>query len=214
MVRSKANYRRFQADQDSKPLNYEYRILFSDNSNFTGGYLLNSIKPGANLSGTFSGGSGKELYVWKDSNPIDIGVNGNGFDEALVTSSGDVNKIQARQGGSGTFVDFAIDYGPNGLNIPKSAFAFARFDAVKGLTAIANYLWHDEYDLDQAGSPYTQTYGADGSINPPGNIYELDTTRLAVIPLPGAAFLFAPALMGLWWARRRQQVARPELRTA
>ena len=180
-----------------------YRIRVSDNANFFGGYMFGVKDPYGNSVGNSFDGSNsyKSTQMWSDLSPSWVTGSGltttgegtQGYDE--FTSEGDSNRIRSRIVGDS--VELALNYGGFGIN--ADTFSHLIFEANQGLTDPQNYFWNDEYNFNQAGSPYNPS-------NPPQNIYELDTLagfapRPSQVPEPASALLWM-MLVGLAGARR------------
>jgi hypothetical protein len=81
-------------------------------------------------------------------------------------------------------IEFAFDYkGYNaanpGADFTPESVKYMEFDATRGLKDNQNYLWNDEYTLEEAGSPNP---GELPAISGTVNIYQLDTLRGAGFP--------------------------------
>ena len=99
----------------------------------------------------------------------------NGYTDSINNSYLYIRKnVQTFTGPGGSFnrpyVEFAFNYvkynQERGTNFLPTNITYLELDATRGLKDNGNYLWNDEYEASQAGSPYVV-----GS----QNIYELDT---------------------------------------
>jgi hypothetical protein len=201
---------------------YGFRIGSGANVASAGGYLFLVDNP-ASKSGpsTFSG---EKTFGYRDTNG-DVGgtginvtkqnqssqVNGNGYETSLISDgrlSNNTTVLFSRV--TGNTVEFALNYVALGLT--PANLTYVEFEANKGLTSPSNYLWNDEYNQSEAGSPYRATSG-DTSKSEFGtqgleNIYELDTVRMsansvAPVPEPGTFAILGVGLAALGVARRK-----------
>lgn len=100
----------------------------------------------------------------------------------------------------GNSIEIAIDCSTLiGSGDPDVLLAWATFEAAKGDHGNAQLFRNDKHSCAQAGSPYVST-----GCGPTQNIDEVDTL---LTPIPAAAFLFAPAVLGLGVAARRKRQA-------
>jgi hypothetical protein len=103
-----------------------------------------------------------------------------------------------------TIVEFAVDYALLGFSQSDLRnLGYLDIEAIKGGPKDPqNYLWNDEYNHGEAGSPYRATSGdlskSEFGTQGLGNIYELDTLRGGAIPEPGMIGAFAAAFVCLF----------------
>lgn len=175
-----------------------------------GGYLLVADAP-ESKNGTTFGALG--MSGWHDVN-FDVGgtgmsvtkqdlpseVSGNGYEieviaDGKITSGPNINQVALYSRVSptdDTVVEFALDYALLGLTLADiQNLTYLEYEAIKGGPKDrANYVWNDEYNHMEAGSPYhgsgtLSEFGTQGLIN----IYELDTLRGGAMPEPSGAIL-------------------------
>lgn len=173
------------------------------------------------------GGSGAAngLSITKDDNPA--AALGNGFDKKVI-GDGIQDKspyptiLFARVNSTNrNLVEFALNYGKLGYNKTQidrivAGEGFLDFRAIKGDPKDPqNFLWNDEYKLEEAGSPYlfeNKLYKPDAVEAKLGNIYLADTLRhTGVIPEPGTWLMmiagFGAVGVGLRRTTRRRREA-------
>ena len=133
------------------------------------------------------------------------------------------------------WVEFAFNYAEynaqRGTNLdPTDGLPYLVFEANRGTKDNQNYLWNDKYTLDEAGSPYVDVGGVQGSdpfanigncsstdgdfpCNQTENVYELDTLTAGVstpptdLPAPGTLLIFGVGLAALAFGARGKMVA-------
>ena len=140
------------------------------------------------------GGTG--LDVTKEDNEGEVA--GNGYELKVVSDGKADNGARVLwvriDPNDPTVVEFALDYRAFGFTQSDlSNLPYLEFEANKGLQDPGNYLWNDEYNQNEAGSPYQATSGdtskSEFGTQGLGNIYELDTLRGGPLTPPAAASL-------------------------
>jgi hypothetical protein len=189
-----------------------------------GGYLLVADAPELK-NGTAYGALG--MAGWHDVN-FDVGgtgmsvtkqdlpseVSGNGYESEVIVdgkikSGPNANQVALYSRVSptdNTVVEFALDYALLGLSLADiQNLSYLEFEAIKGGPKDrANYVWNDEYNKSEAGSPYRgagalSEFGTQGLVN----IYELDTLRGGAIPEPSGVVALLSVIAAGVFARRR-----------
>ena len=195
---------------------YGFRIGGSlDDPQSRGGYLMTADNP-ETKSGPNTVFAPIGTFGWHDTN-FDVGgtgisvtkedreeeVQGNGYEtvvigDGMIKSGVHENEVALYtrldpNDPTQTTVEFALDYGLLGLTTAQVAnLGYLEFEAIKGGPKDrATYVWNDEYNKTEAGSPYhgsgdLSEFGTQGL----ENIYELDTLRVGTIPEPSAAVAF------------------------
>ncbi len=182
----------------------------------------------------------QKAFVYEDSDG-DVGGPGgvatpdegtiSGYENKTVSDGkiGGENVLYTRKVTGQPWVEFAFDYAEyndqRGTNLnPADGLPYLVFEANRGTKGQSVYLWNDENNLDEAGSPYVDIGGAQGSdpfvthpdcsstdsdipCNILGNVYELDTLTAGLVvslPEPATLLIFGVGLAGLATGLRRK----------
>jgi len=218
----------FHKEDDTKDfegLKYQYGFRFSDDPDGRGGYLMYGTFADPNSQaawtalktkgsrdtnddvggrGLFLGGP-TGLNVTKEDNLNEDGGVLDGYDADIINDgkllSTGAEVLFIRMVGTST-VQFALDYAAIGLNADYvDSIQYLDMEAIKGGPLDPrNYFWNDKYVFNNAGSPYLADFN--NGIQPPNDIYELDTIRGGAIPEPVALGLLVMGALGL--TRRRK----------
>lgn len=148
------------------------------------------------------------LSVTKTDNPLEeAGMNG--YETQIISDGrfGNADVLFSRLNPSDdTIVELALDYVAIGLNANTIASSlYFEVEAIKGgAKDPQNYLWNDKYTKLEAGSPNAgvgglSEFGTQGL----GNIYELDTLRLAAVPEPATMLALGAGAAALFRRRRK-----------
>ena len=130
-------------------------------------------------------------------------VNGDGYDLEVIADGTDSRSGSPTKNevvlfsrinpDNAAIVEFAFDYKAFGLtDSDLLGLPYLVFEANKGLQDNQNYLWNDEYNKDEAGSPNPgggpdlNEFGFQEGL---GDIYELDTLQGGLVPVPEPASL-------------------------
>ncbi|MHC5061270.1 MAG: hypothetical protein ACYTFK_09335 [Planctomycetota bacterium] len=183
----------------------QYRIRMSADSEGSKGLLIGSDAGTDYSKGDYDNWSTKKTYGFLDTDG-DVGGpggiatpdegTGDGYDADVIKSDGKTGNTEEEvlwtryrhdDVTGRSFVEFAFDLGTfqqsySNFDFDPTNIGDLVFETTRGLKDEANYLWNDEYNESEAGSPY---------ILATQNIYELDNLRsgFPVIPAPSAIFL-------------------------
>jgi len=215
-------------------LKYRYGFRFSLEPDGANGYLFTTDDPLAKHGTSYGlvgnkgyqdtngdvGGSGllDGLTTTKEDDPA--AAIGNGFDLQRVNDGEIINGantgsevLYARINPvDPTTVEFALNYTLLGFSMADMLnVSYFEFEAIKGDPEDPqNYLWNDEYNKGEAGSPYRATSGdlskSEFGTQGLGNIYELDTLRGPsgiIIPEPTTVGLLIVSLVSAAFSRKR-----------